>query len=115
MGKPIELQARTLFRCEKCWDYSPKLICRKCFPSPCFPLKSLPKPPIDYEEYKKWDAWFIRKYMLEWVEEPEAFYEIGSEAFDHEVQKATMQKSFKRKEIGFGVNYRCKLCKVTFI
>ena len=53
--------------------------------------------------------------MLEWVEEPEAIYEIGSEAFDHEVQKAIMQKSFKRKEVGFGVNYRCKSCKVTFI
>lgn len=52
--------------------------------------------------------------MLEWVEEPEAFYEVGSEAFDHEVSKAVMQKGFKRKQVGFGKNYICKQCKVTF-
>lgn len=88
----IELQGKKLFRCEGCWQYNPRIRCI-CGYTP----KPLEKPPKDFERYKQWDKWFLRRYMLEWVEEPEQIYEIGAESFTHEVEKAVMQKQFRRK------------------
>ena len=82
--KPIELQARTLFKCDKCWQYSPKLKCMKCYPSKCFPLfceKERPDPKKDFEKYKKWDSWYLWRYLLAPSMDEEEKYSIGSEWF----------------------------------
>ena len=62
----IELRGRTIFRCDKCWQYSSKVKCMKCYPSKCFPLFcEKTKPDIrDFERYKKWDSWYLWRYLL---------------------------------------------------
>lgn len=57
--------------------------CRRCYPSPAFPL-SCDKPcPSDYEEYRKWDDWYIWRYLLEKSEDEEEIYQIYSSTYYH--------------------------------
>ena len=56
----------------------------KCYPSKCFPLfceKERPDPKKDFEKYKKWDSWYLWRYLLAPSMDEEEKYSIGSEWF----------------------------------
>ncbi len=111
---------RTLWRCEKCWCYSTKIKCLDCYPSPAFPLPPLEYlPPKDEMGYKAWDHWYTWRYMMEWRQDPESIYEIGSEQFTQMIEDAQARKLmpkaiFKPKQ--FRTYYQLKMKSVaTFI
>jgi len=98
------LQARTIFTCDRCTDYSRKVICESCFPTPCFPPSyKVEKQPPKLEHYrskhdwyidfKRWDRWYVWRYMTEFVFDDEQLYEIGNEWFDHEIEKTRIRKT----------------------
>jgi hypothetical protein len=72
------IRPRTVFTCERCWKYSPNIVCKECFPSPCFPpsYKCEKPKPDDYEEYKKWDEWYIWRYLTDYDTDPEEQYQF---------------------------------------
>jgi len=49
-------------------------------------------PPKDEAGYREWDRWYTWKHMMEWREDPEAIYEIGSEWFTQELEDVQARK-----------------------
>lgn len=78
----IELRVKKSFKCSKCWKYRKTVKCKECYPSPAFPLSCEIYPPGDYQEYKKWDSWYIWRYLLEPKEDPEDKYLIGTSYYN---------------------------------
>ena len=117
----MTLIPKVSFRCVKCWKYSPKVKCKDCFPSPCFPLYCEKYPPKDYEGYKKWDHWYVWRYLLEQDEDPEAIYEIGSIEIIEKIQRVKMIEKMAQKDrfkysarIYLGMSSECKAFKYRF-
>ena len=82
-----------------------------CYPSKCFPLsceKYPPKPSKyvdssgktryyykDEHMYKKWDSWFIWRYLLEFKEDPEEIYQVGASEIRERIKRAEMIEKMK--------------------
>ncbi len=50
---------------------------------------------VDQDEIKRWDNWYLWRYMLEFVFYDEQLYEIGSEWFQHEIDKVAITAKLK--------------------
>src|SRR3990172_7695111 len=99
---------KTTFRCERCWKYSPKIKCLECFPSPAFPLSCERWPPEKYEDRRRWDKWYVWRYLMELKEDPEAIYQIGSS--DYEDFKYTV---YLKESMSSYITTKCRTTSVT--
>ncbi len=74
----------------------------KCYPSKCFPLhceKERPDPKKDFMAYKKWDDWYIWRYLLAPKMDEEEKYSIGSEWFEDWIHHSkTREKMIKKSK-----------------
>ncbi len=67
-----------------------------CYPSKCFPLSCEKYPPKEYGfEYKKWDSWYIWRYLLEFKEDPEEIYQVGASEIRERIKRAEMIEKMK--------------------
>ncbi len=72
-----------------------------CYPSKCFPLPCEKYPPKDKGKwhglYRKWDEWYVWRYLLEPAEDPEEIYQIGSHEIRERIKRATMIEKMIQK------------------
>ncbi len=66
----------------------------ECYPSKCFPLPCEKYPPKDKgkwgELYRKWDSWYIWRYLLEFDEDPEEIYQVGASEIRERIKRTQM-------------------------
>ncbi len=123
--EPLTLIPKVSFRCTKCWKYSPRIKCKDCYPSKCFPLPCEKYPPKDkgkwYEKQIEWDSWYIYRYLLEPTEDPEEIYQIYASEITERIKRTRMIEKMSRKDkfkygghIRLGMSSECKAFKYRF-
>ncbi len=69
-------------------------------------------PPKGEKEFKEWDHWYTWRHMMEWREDPESVYEVGSEWLTQELEDTKARKLMPKavpKKKSFRIKYQIKL------
>ena len=118
-----EYQVRKHWICERCSRPYRGRECTHCY---CAIIRPKYKPfsrpyPKDgtFEDHQAWDRWHLYSIMMEWVEDPELVYEIGSEeliyrSHQKESYKKMVSASKKKKRVN-SPRFICPKCRVRFI
>lgn len=67
----------------------------RAFPLPCEKYPPRPKPYTADKEYKKWDSWYVWRYLLELSEDPEEIYQVGASEIRERIKRTRMIEKMK--------------------
>jgi len=70
----------------------------RAFPLPCEKYPPRPKPYTDDKEYKKWDSWYVWRYLLEPAEDYEEIYQVGASEITEWIKRAEMIAKMSSKD-----------------
>lgn len=70
-----------------------------------------------FEDYQRWDKWYVEQFMMERIEDPELVYEIYSEELIYRQKEKLAQvkmKSIPKRKFAFRTcwRYRWQECSV---